>query len=149
MPFRFQLQGLLRYRESLERREEHRLRALHHEAAFVRQNIARLDAIETEAYSTRNGCMQELELRGSELQFSLTCSNERKQVRASWQVQLLEVETQALEQQKKLVIARQGQRVVERLRDLKLLAYRQEEARREQKRLDEVFQQRHLRDSDG
>ena len=138
MPFAYRLEVLLRLQRSLEHQEENRLLAC---AARVARLRAELHAW-TEARSARmRGVVQELEAgaTGAALQFAadwdvaarLKQSEIRKQVEAA--------EQQRLQQMRVYREARQKREVLDGLKERQQTAYNQEELRKIQRTLDEMF----------
>jgi len=138
MPFRFALQSVLHLRQSLEHQQELRLRAANQQVARVQHFIEQLGARREQMQDARS---QELRrgLTSAEMRFELQCEGEVLRQRKELEAQLARL--QHLRDQQRLILrqARQARETLEAVRDRQLAVYRQEAARREQRRLDDLF----------
>ena len=144
MPFRFSLATVLRIRESLEKREERALQKIQLEMARVLHQIEELNAEITKSHEAREHAMQQ-PIPASHLQMLV------------WQVQAagekrgrLFQELLVLEQQRdqQIKVYQQAHRDRETLTDMSNQQrdiYEQEQARSEQKTLDDIFMARRHR----
>jgi flagellar FliJ protein len=138
MPFRFSLQALLRFRESLERRERLRLEIVSREVVQARQQCEqakqeREKGLEALAQKLRQG------MNGAELHFELTCDRTRIRRLLALKEQLLRLENLQRLQLDAFRKAQQQRKILENLRDRQLAAYRLAQNRRAQQLLDERF----------
>jgi flagellar FliJ protein len=138
MPFRFSLQTLLRYRESLERREHLRLQIVTREVIQARHHCEqakqdRAKVLEELAKKLRQG------MTGAELHFELACDRARVRRLAAWKEHLAKLEDLQRRQLDAFRKAQQQRKILENLRDRQLAAYRLVQNRRTQQQLDERF----------
>jgi flagellar export protein FliJ len=138
MPFRFPLQAVLHFRQSMEHQQELRLRAANQQVARVQHLIELADARMLNLQSTQR---HELGAgtTAAELQFGLLCLRELLQQRHELEPHLAQVQ-QLREQQREIFRrTRQERETLESVRDRQLDLYRKEAARREQRSLDDLF----------
>jgi flagellar FliJ protein len=138
MPFRFSLQALLRFRESLERRERLRLEIVTRDVVQARQQCEqakqeRKKGLVELAKKLREG------MTGAELHFELACDRTRVRRLAALKQQLLRLEDLQRRQLEAYRKAQQQRKILENLRDRQLAAYRLLQNRRAQQLLDERF----------
>lgn len=138
MAFRFPLETLLRFRQSVERQEEMQLQA-------VNQNLRNLNAeIESFEQSENNRCAARKEsltagLSGAELHFELCCDAMAEHRRGALQKERARQEKLRDQQYEKFRQARIQREVLESVRETQLRSYQKEQARREQRSLDDLF----------
>lgn len=138
MPFRFPLQAVFHFRQSIEHQQEMLLRAANQRVAKVRHLLDQLDALickEGIIFSERLAAGT----TSAELHFALgraAALREHHQVleRELGRVQELRDQRQAVFHQ-----ARQQREILESLRDQQLREYNQAASRREQRQIDELF----------
>jgi flagellar export protein FliJ len=144
MAFRFALASVLGIRESLERREELTLTRIQLEMARVRHEIEKVDAELAEAQRMREECMRQAipaaQLHGM-LHAASTAGERKKNLLES----LLGLERQRCEQMQVWQAARRARQVLSDLRAQHLEAWEQEQARTQQKMLDDLFATRNQR----
>jgi flagellar export protein FliJ len=144
MPFRFSLASVLQLRKSIERREEMSLKTAQLEVARVRRRIDELTEEMAKASQERGRALQNSisANRLQSMQVEINAAIEAKQT-------LLEtLQTLTLQRDMQMEIyrdAHRGRRVLTELRAQKRNLYEQEELRRQQKQLDEIFAARWLR----
>jgi len=138
MPFRFPLQTLLRFRQSLERQQELRLQEAHQQVAAIRQQIARVRQSRAELDLEE---LRELQsgVSAAQLHFHILVRSLLAKRRESLEGELARREESLRERQQEFQAARRQREAVAALRDGQLRAYTQTEARREQRRLDDLF----------
>ena len=138
MPFRFPLQTLLRFRQSLERQQELRLQEAHQQVAAIRQQIARVRQSRAELDLEE---LRELQsgVSAAQLHFHILVRSLLAKRRESLEGELARREESLRERQQEFQAARRQREAVATLRDGQLRAYTQTEARREQRRLDDLF----------
>lgn len=138
MAFRFALQSVLHLRQSLEHQQELRLRAANQQVARVQHAIEQMEARREQMRTVR---AQELGggLMAAELRFELQCEEAVVRQRREWEAQLARLQQLRDQQRAILQQARQAREMLEAVRDRQLEAYRRETARREQRRLDDLF----------
>ncbi len=138
MAFRFPLQSVLHLRQSLEHQQELRLRAANQQVARMQHLIEHIDARREQMLMVR---AQELGrgLTAAELRFELQCEEAVRLQRRELESQSARL--QQLRDQQRLMLhrARQARETLEAVRDRQLQLYRQQAARREQRRLDDLF----------
>jgi flagellar export protein FliJ len=139
MPFHFSLNGVLRLRESLEKAELQQLRAI---AAAVASGRAELDSLDKNIETARRWTLDATATRGltgAELHFEVLRDGVLQAVRSSLAEKLAGLERQREEHQLCYLHARQQREILSSLYQRQLAAYRLQQARREQQRLDELF----------
>lgn len=138
MAFRFALAALLRYRESIEEREDLLLRNAQQEVAAIRNQIVQIQQqrqllIQSYENALRTGVI------GSELHSFMLQRQQMEYAIEQLGVQLKEAEKRRDQQREAYQLARQKREVLSIVRDRQRRAYEIEEARREQRQLDDLF----------
>jgi flagellar export protein FliJ len=138
MAFRFPLHSVLHLRQSLEHQQELRLRAANQQVARVQHAIEQTEARREQMRTVR---AQELGggLTAAELRFELQCEEAIVRQRRELEAQLARLQQLRDEQRAILERARQARETLEAVRDRQVRVYQQEAARREQRRLDDLF----------
>ncbi len=138
MPFRFPLQTLLRYRHGIEQQRELRLHEAAQRVAAVRREIEMVDHC---AQRLEQGELRELAsgLKASQLHFNRLCRSVLMSRRLELQELLAEEEKNRAHCQAEYQSAHRDREAVETLRKEGQGRYLREEARREQRRLDDLF----------
>ena len=138
MAFRFPLQAILHFRQSVEHQQELRLRAANQQVARGQHGVEQLDLRRRELQAAR---AQELGagVTAAELRFGLQCEAELERQRRELEVQRVRLQQQREQQREVFRQARRARETLEAVRDEQLRRYRQEAARREQRRLDDLF----------
>ena len=138
MAFRFSLATLLRFRQSLERQAEILLQEANQQAAGLQraleetdQAIAGVSAADAQALQTG--------VSAAQLQFDLLRRKVLLHRRKELEEELARAKKAQLQRLQEFHSARQQREVVETLRQHQLQCYREEEGRREQRRLDDLF----------
>jgi flagellar export protein FliJ len=138
MPFRFPLQAVLHFRQSLEHQQELRLRAANQQVARGQHVIEQIDL--------RRGALQAEQVRelavgvtAAELRFGLQCEAELLRHRRELEVQLVRLQQLRDQQREIFRQARRERETLESLREDQLKLYKQEASRREQRDLDDLF----------
>lgn len=138
MAFQFSLAALLRFRQSLEQRQETLLRQANQQVAGLRHTI---EALERAARDVSARDAQELAsgLRASELHFSQLRRGIVQQHLARLKNEL--AAAQEIQSQRRLAFqkARQEREAVDTLRERQLQSFHEQELRREQRQLDDLF----------
>jgi flagellar export protein FliJ len=138
MAFHYSLEALLRVRQIHERREEEMLGAI----------ISKISAVQMQIENAREALLDSRRLllqnmadgvAGSELQFAANCDAGRAFYLEMLQNHLQQLEKQRVEQGKIYREARQRREVLESYRERQLQIYNQEQSRREQQRVDDLF----------
>lgn len=138
MAFRFSLDSLLRLWRSRERYERRKLEALAARLGALRAERRRVEAGEVASRREIGGRLG-MGLVASELHFAAACE-ENRHVYLRWLTeQIGKAETAHRAQLAAFQAVERQCRIYENLRRRQLETYRIEEARREQKRLDEIF----------
>jgi flagellar export protein FliJ len=138
MAFRFPLQAVLHFRQSVEHQQELRLRAANQQVARAQHGVEQIDARRRDLHASR---ARELDVgvTAAELRFGLQCEAELDRHRRELEVQLVRWQ-QLREQQREIYQqARRERETLEAVRDEQLRVYRKEAARREQRELDDSF----------
>lgn len=138
MPFRFTLQAILHFRQSMEHQQELRLRAANQQVARGQHGIEQIDLL--------RGTLQAEQTRelgkgvtAAELRFGLQREAELLRHRKEQQLQLVRLQ-QARDQQREIFQqARRARETLESVREQQLKLYQQAAARREQRNLDDLF----------
>jgi len=146
MAFRFPLQAVLHFRQSLERQQETLLRAANQRVGRVRHLLEQLDQCQrqTEVLSAE-------ELTGgttaAELHLSVAKQNALRDQHTALERELARLENLRDQQQRSFHHARQQREMIQSLRDRQFQEYARQESRQEQRRLDDLFllRQSHLR----
>jgi flagellar export protein FliJ len=138
MPFRFPLQALLHLRQSLEHQQELCLRAANQQVARVRHSIEQLDG---RIRQTQTLHAQYLGggTTGAELRFLQTTGGILRAQRQELERELLRFQYARDQQERIFRQARRERETFESLRNDQLRDYEREQARREQRRLDDLF----------
>lgn len=145
MAFRFALAALLRYRESIEEREDLLLQNAQQEVAAIRNQIAQVEQqrqllIQSYEKALTTGVI------ASELHSFMLLRRQMEQAIEQLGVKLKEVEKRRDQQRQAYQVARQKREVLSIVRDRQKRAYEIEEARREQRQLDDLFLSRRKQD---
>ena len=142
MPFHFSLQPVYRLRQSLEERERLRLAMI---IGYLNQLNQLVEHLDQEKLRVSRGLEERLKagMTAGELQFELARVAAFEQQKKGVRLQIAKLEEQRAAQEQAFREAQRKRKIVENLRDLKLELYRQEEARREQQRVDDLFGRRH------
>jgi len=138
MPFRFPLQSLLRFRQSMERHEQTQLEIANQKVADMRGKIESLE----ESRDLRNEHQRHglnVGLTGAELQFDLLCNSAVANYRKDMEKELAQLEKLRDQQYDVFRQARLHREILESVRDGQLREYRAEKIRREQRSLDDLF----------
>src|SRR5713226_8378104 len=138
MPFRFTLQTVFHFRQSLERQQELRLRAANQQVIGVRHLIDQLDR---RAEDVRNSQSQQLQAgtTSAELRFGMLGQVALAQHRGELERELAHLKHVRNEQQKLFEQQRRQRETLESLREGQLRRYEREAARQEQRNLDDLY----------
>lgn len=138
MPFRFQFESVLHFRQSIEHQQELRLRVANQKVSKARHIIEK----NLEALHQNRLFLSEKLARGTdaaEIQFFVAAQTALQLLRRDLERELARLGELRDQQQRMFVQARRERQTLESLRDQKITEYKQELARREQARLDELF----------
>jgi flagellar FliJ protein len=138
MAFRFSLATVLRLRESIERREERALQKIQMEMARVSRQIDELDAGIARAQRERDEALRE-PMPASHLQAMIWQTESAIEDRKTLQATLHGLEEQRQKQLKIYQAAHRDHETLIDMRNQQRSAYLQEQARMEQKYLDDIF----------
>jgi flagellar export protein FliJ len=144
MAFRFTLASVLGVRESLERLEELALTRIQLEMARVRHAIEKTNADLAEAQRVREESMRK-PIPAAQLQSMLHAADAAAERKTKLMESLVLLERQRGEQMRAYQAARRGRQVLSDLREQHLEAWEQEQARTQQKILDDIFASRNQR----
>ncbi len=138
MPFRFPLQALLHFRQSVEHQQELRLRAANQQVARVRHALEQLDnrVRQTQALSSQYLARG---TTGAELSFLQTTEGLLRAQRQEVEHELVHCQHVRDQQERVFRLARRERETFESLRNEQLRNYERDQARREQRRLDDLF----------
>lgn len=138
MAFRFSLASVLRFRESIEKREELDLQKLLLEMSRIRREIERLDSEIVRAHEARNRAMQ-TPLAAVHLQLMLkeidVIADRKKALIAS----LAALDRKRENQTKKYQAAHRDRQMLSDMQAHQMDAYELEHTRAQQKVLDDIF----------
>jgi flagellar export protein FliJ len=138
MPFRFPLQAVLHFRESIERQQELRLSAANQLVARVRQLMEEMEAGRRELHS-RQARELSAGITAAELRFGAQCDAELQRQRRALEPQLARLQQLCQEQREIFLRAKRARETLESVRDQQLRLYQKEAARRQQRSLDDLF----------
>jgi flagellar export protein FliJ len=138
MPFRFSLQAVLHFRQSMERQQELRLRAANQQVARSQHGIEQID-LRRRALQAEQSRELGAGITAAELRFGLQCEAELLRHRKELELQLARLQQLRDRQQEILEQARRARETLESVRDQQLKVYKQEAGRREQRSLDDLF----------
>ncbi|HTW57929.1 MAG TPA: flagellar export protein FliJ [Terriglobales bacterium] len=138
MAFRFPLDAVLHFRQSVEHQQELRLRAANQQVARVRHMIEQIEV------RMRQMRLQESQQLGTgttaaELRFAASCQDALREQRQATQRELHRLQSFRDEQQRIFHRARRERETFESLRDHQRREYEREAARLDQRRLDDFF----------
>jgi flagellar export protein FliJ len=138
MPFRFPLEAVFHFRQSLEHQQELRLRAANQQVMRVRHLIEQLDHRIEEAHAAQ---LQQLKAgtTAAELRFGMVGQAAFDQQRGPLERELAQLQHLRDEQQRLFEHQRRQRETLEGLRDGQLRLYEREAARREQRSLDDLY----------
>jgi flagellar export protein FliJ len=138
MAFRFSLAMVLRFRESIERREELALQRIVQDIGRVRHQILELTGQIERALDARNNAMLK-PIAASQLQGVLSAIEAAKESRKQLVASLEPLEQRRREQTKVYQAAHRDRQMLSDMEERARAAYEQEYTRKEQKFLDDVF----------
>jgi flagellar FliJ protein len=144
MAFQFPLATVLRVRESIEKREERVLQKLQTEMARITRHVDELSAAIVHAHQARELAMQQAVPAGH-LHTMLWEANAAVEKRNSLLHHLQLLEQQRDKQMKIYQAAHRDREMLTGMLDQQRDAYEQEQARTQQKHLDDIFMARHQR----
>jgi len=138
MAFQFPLAILLRFRQSVERREELALQRISHEIVQCRQQIDRLDARIAEAQKARTKAL-ERPISAFQLQSMLSEARLAVELRHSLIDSLVPLEKKRIEQLAVYQAALRDRKILSELESKRFEAYKVEYERAQQKKVDDIF----------
>ena len=138
MAFHFSLQSLLHYRKSVERREELLLQAANSKVAQLRFQINRLDEFLKRCHALRREELQ-CGTYGAELQFELLSESALHTSRQGLLRELSQLETLRDQRRSAFRKAKAEREAVETIRDHQSSLYKEQQDRRAQRELDDLF----------
>ncbi len=144
MGFHFSLDTVLRFRESLEQREELALQKIQLDIAGVRHAIEQTAAEIARAQKARENAMQEA-MPAAHLQAMLSEAESAVERKKQLSATLRELEQKRAEQMKAYQSAHRKRRMLTDMEARQLEAFEQERSRTQQKQLDDLFGSRHQR----
>jgi flagellar export protein FliJ len=138
MGFRFPLEALLRLRVTLTRQEEMRLEAISQKLGAARHQRELLLKRKRE-YEVKFAADMTAGLPAGEVQFRYTGRRGLAEAEKQIDQTILALERAWQEQQQKFIEARQRQEVMETVRDGQLATYQEDQRRRDQQMVDDLF----------
>jgi flagellar export protein FliJ len=144
MAFRFPLAAVLAFRESLERREELALTKIQLEMARVQHEIEQVTAELAAAQRMREESMKQ-PIPAAQLQSMLHASDAAGERKKKLKEALAALEHQRGEQMRVYQAAHRARQVLSDLRAQQHEAWEQDQARQQQKTLDDIFTSRSQR----
>jgi flagellar export protein FliJ len=138
MAFRFSLETFLRVRLSLERQHELLLQEANLRVALLRRQIAGVDS-GRETNLERQRPHLESGLSAAELQFDMLCDSVLLERRGDLERQLVAAEVLRHSRNEEFQQARRQRETMDTVRRRQLEIYRQQEARQDQRRIDDLF----------
>jgi flagellar export protein FliJ len=144
MAFRFPLATVLRVRESIEQREERALKKIQLEMARVARQIEELNEAMAKAHEAREQALRQT-MPGGELQSMLWQVQAAGEVKKALLATLQELEKLRLQQLKVYQAAHRDHETMINIFNEQRDAYEVEQARSQQKYLDDIFMARRHR----
>jgi flagellar FliJ protein len=144
MAFRFPLATVLRVRESIEKREENALQRIQLEMARVARQIEELNAAVEQAHARQNRALRE-PMRAGELHATFEGIQAAARAKSALLVSLQGLEQQRLKQMKVYQAAHRDHETMINMRNEQRDAFEVEQARSQQKYLDDIFMARRHR----
>jgi flagellar export protein FliJ len=138
MAFRFPFEVLLRVRRGLERQQELRLQDANHRVAMLQRQIEN-GQCEMENIVIQRRPQMESGISAAELQFDILCRSVLSERQRSLERQLMDAEALRRSCDETFQQARRQREVMDTLRHHQLQSYQQQEARQDQRRLDDLF----------
>lgn len=145
MAFRFTLEAVLRYRRSLEDREQMRLQLLLSRRVALQEEWQRALAARRQAQTTLHQDLLQALTPAIEVQFWMAGLRGLESREELLRFQLQQLQAEVALQMTHYQQARRRREVLESLRTAQLSDYRLQQQRREQARLDEMYLLRHGR----
>jgi len=138
MAFRFPLQAVFHFRQSIEHQQESRLRAANQAVAKIRYLI---DGVDARIREIQVGAARELAAgtTAAELYFAHTAETSLQAQRFDLARELTRLQLLRDQQQQLFHQARRERETLESLRNQQMRAYQQQQARREQRQVDDAF----------
>jgi flagellar export protein FliJ len=138
MAFRFSLAALLRFRQSLEHQQELLLQEATQNVLAARQRVEEAGRM-LAAMAAENAGKLQAGVTAAELQFDLLCRSLAAERRQALEKQLAVCEKARAQRLQAFQQARQQREAVDALRRRQFELYHEQETRREQRRLDDMF----------
>lgn len=139
MSFHFNLNGLLRLRESLERAELQRLQSIAAALILAQTEIELLEKDMEAAQRRTFNTVLTAGMTGAELHFEGMKEDARNQLRSELLKKLSDLERRRKEQQERYMQARMQRKIISNLYQRQRAEYDVHQSRREQQRIDELF----------
>jgi flagellar export protein FliJ len=145
MAFRFGLATVLRFRESIEKREELALQQVQMQIARARREIDELSAQIAQAQRAREQAMRE-PLPAAHLQAMVRAAEAAAEQKKALQETLQNLEKLRIQRMQAYQAAHRGRQMLSDIQSRQQDAYERERERRQQKFLDDIFAARLQRD---
>jgi len=144
MSFRFPLQAVLKYRENIERREYLALGRIHQQVAELEIQVRQAEELCAEATRKREAQTQR-GMASVHLQEAYQHEQALEMRRDHLRSRLQQLRIKLEECRKAYELARQKHEIVDELRTQRFDAYRREQAKQQQLRIDDLFLSRRKR----
>ena len=138
MAFHFTLAAVLRYRQSLEEREELRLHGLLVRRATLLQELEQSRDARLQLQTAIHRTLQQTAVAAAEIQFAMAQLHGLERQQALLESRLRTLESEIAQQTARYRQERQKREVLESLREVQWREYRIRQQRREQAMLDEL-----------
>jgi flagellar export protein FliJ len=145
MAFRFSLATVLRFRESIEKREELALQQIQMQIARTQREMDELIAQMAQAQQAREQALQRA-VPAVHLQAMVRATEAAAEQKKALRERLRSLENLRVERIQAYQAAHRGRRMLSDIESRQLDAYEQERTRRQQKFLDDIFAARLQRD---
>jgi flagellar export protein FliJ len=144
MAFEFPLQPVLRLRQSLEERERLRLAMV---IAAINQLHLHCERLEQQTVEAGRSLCEKLKtgMAAGEVELIRTIMSSFRRRKEALLQRIAALQQQRSQQQQAFRDAQRKRKIIEKLREVELEAYRRDQARREQQLLDDQFGQRRAR----
>lgn len=145
MAFRFPLETVLRYRKELEKREERILEQRREALALLQVELENLNRSRVEVTAARAVLLRK-GLLGDDLHHHEFQLQQMDNLRADLAERIASAQAAYQEQMSSFLVARQKREILEELRNSQKNSYFEQQNRREQQKIDEIFSLRFSRE---
>jgi len=141
MSFRFPLATVLRYREELEKREQRLLEQRREALALLQKELERLRQARRQLIAERTASLQS-GLLGDDLHYGEFYQQLSERYEEEIQQKITVAHAEYSYQMNVFLTARQKREILEKVRDARKTYYVEQQTRREQQNIDEMFSSR-------